>query len=172
MGHLRYMTKHSLRRSNQVFFTTFCLFVWACSTSEVAVDGSARDTSRRDVSGNDSGTNDSGNSDSGNGDSGSSDSGDNICERIQTQYDKLTALTQCDTVEDCHIVTGECGVGLGDCYHVVNNEKSPAQLSALGQMWLDNSCGGAVCDCPAPPDPKFLICDTDGIVGTCRLGND
>jgi hypothetical protein len=60
-------------------------------------------------------------------------------------------MTQCVDQDDCHVLIGQCGAGLGGCHHVVNTGVSQMQLDDLGQAWTDAQCGGGVCDCAEPP---------------------
>ena len=61
-------------------------------------------------------------------------------------------MNSCNSINDCKLVLGQCTVGLGDCYHAVNEAVSSYEIQVLGMNWAANDCGGAVCDCPPPPD--------------------
>ena len=99
----------------------------------------------------------------GDGDGGSTDS----CSEISDDYAALVSNQMCDDHDDCQIVQGQCSVGLGGCYHAVNQSVTQDDLNALGASWFQASCGGGVCDC-APP-PTFAICLNDVCTGSDTL---
>jgi hypothetical protein len=73
------------------------------------------------------------------------------CADIEAAYDMLVGMTGCSDDSDCKIVFGQCGVGLGGCYHAVNSSVDEADLVALGQQYAAGNCTDSVCDCPEPP---------------------
>jgi len=82
------------------------------------------------------------------------------CDEIEAVYDDYVSHTACQDDSDCVSVWGQCGIGVGGCYHVVNREWGQDGLDALGQAWNDAGCSGPVCDCAEPPDT--VVCD-DGV---------
>lgn len=85
------------------------------------------------------------------------------CGTIEGIYEGLTTgdAQRCTVAADCHVLSGQCSVGLGGCYHAVNTDTTQEQLSALGAMYAAASCRSGVCDC-APP-PTSVRCDA----GSC-----
>ncbi|MBW2463511.1 MAG: hypothetical protein JRH11_17810 [Deltaproteobacteria bacterium] len=85
------------------------------------------------------------------------------CGSIELIYEGLTTgdATLCTIDADCHVLSGQCSVGLGGCYHAVNTDTTRDQLAALGAMYTAASCTSAVCDCTAPP--SSVRCDA----GSC-----
>lgn len=74
------------------------------------------------------------------------------CGDIQTQYDALIeASNSCTDDADCQWLYGHCGVGLGECYTLVNLGVDQGDFDALAALWEGASCSGPVCDCPPPP---------------------
>ena len=88
------------------------------------------------------------------------------CQELEAAYAALLdEHTSCVEHADCQRVNGQCSVGLGGCYHAVNNGLTQDELSALGMGYNDAGCTQGVCDC-AEPEPVFC----DG--GTCAFGPD
>ena len=81
------------------------------------------------------------------------------CRKIEDDYQALVSMTMCDQPSDCHLVYGQCGVGLGGCYHAVTTTVTQAQLDALGQEYSQRGCTMAVCDCAQPPNT--ISCDNN-----------
>ena len=75
------------------------------------------------------------------------------CAEIRAAYDDLVSEKNrtCGVPEDCQLLGGQCGVGLGGCYHAVNKTVSQEQIDLLGTRFHDSGCFGAVCRCPGPP---------------------
>jgi hypothetical protein len=63
----------------------------------------------------------------------------------------------CAGDDECHIVVGHCSVGLGGCHYALNTAVEQGELDALGAMWAQGQCGGAVCGCIQPP--VVSVCD-------------
>jgi len=82
------------------------------------------------------------------------------CDEIEALSDAYVSHTACQDDSDCLMVYGQCGIGVGGCYHVVNREWDSAGLEAIGAAWANAGCTGPVCDCAEPPDT--VICD-DGV---------
>jgi len=79
------------------------------------------------------------------------------CEKIQAAYADLVAGAKaCEADVECQALWGQCGVGLGGCYEVVNQSISQQELTQLGQMFNDAGCTMWVCDCMPPP---LVTCD-------------
>ena len=78
-----------------------------------------------------------------------------VCAKVDWDYTNLTVFdfgTKCGVDGDCHIVSGECGHGLGGCWHAVNQNVTQGELDHLGSAWADNGCGTvAICKCAPPP---------------------
>ncbi len=85
------------------------------------------------------------------------------CGTTELIYEGLTtgSAQDCTIDTDCHVLSGQCSVGLGGCYHIVNTDTTHDQIAALGAMYTAASCTSGVCDCAAPPDGAR--CDA----GTC-----
>ena len=74
------------------------------------------------------------------------------CEDIGDAYAALVnEATSCREDGDCQVLNGQCGVGLGGCYEVVNRSLSQGDLSGLGRLFSSADCTQAVCDCAPPP---------------------
>lgn len=87
-----------------------------------------------------------------------------VCQSILDDYAALvTSNTACTQDSDCQLLNGQCGVGVGGCYEIVNQNVTQAQLNDLGRRYSeDDTCVGPVCDCP--PAPEEIFC---GQGGTC-----
>ncbi len=84
------------------------------------------------------------------------------CEQVEAAYrDLLTAFADCTGASECHILLGQCGVGLGGCHEAVNNGLAQERLDALGLQYGNLGCTGSVCRCEPPPQ-------VDCIRGQCR----
>jgi hypothetical protein len=77
--------------------------------------------------------------------------------------DAITAASRCELSEDCHLLNGQCSVGLGGCYEAVNTELEQETLNELGRSFSDLGCTEGVCDCGRPP---AVVCDG----GSCAFG--
>jgi hypothetical protein len=76
------------------------------------------------------------------------------CEEVRASYKTLLTTpehTRCSADADCQTVSGECGLGLGGCYHAVNHSVAQEAVSALGTRYQELSCTGPVCRCARPP---------------------
>ncbi|MCS6912693.1 MAG: hypothetical protein RMK29_17900 [Myxococcales bacterium] len=76
------------------------------------------------------------------------------CTEIRAAYEELVGgnrQTACSRDEDCHLVFGQCGRGLGGCYHAVNHTVRQADVDALGDRYQELMCFGPVCACAPPP---------------------
>lgn len=74
------------------------------------------------------------------------------CDALEDAY--ATALEDhaaCDVDDECVVLNGQCGVGLGGCYVAANRGLTQARLDDLGQAYANAGCTGAVCDCAEPP---------------------
>ncbi|HEY6728007.1 MAG TPA: hypothetical protein VI197_28555 [Polyangiaceae bacterium] len=79
------------------------------------------------------------------------------CSEIEAAYDAYVSHTACQDDSDCTTVLGQCGVGLGGCFHAINRRWEESGLQALGEAWQTKDCGGGVCDCDEPP--LTVVCD-------------
>ncbi len=76
------------------------------------------------------------------------------CEAVRAAYKELLttpAHLRCSADTDCQVVSGECAMGLGGCYHAVNHTITQAAVSALGARFQELGCSGPVCRCARPP---------------------
>lgn len=88
------------------------------------------------------------------------------CEGIDVYYDDLVREAKsCEVAADCQALNGQCGVGLGGCYEIVNQSLTQEQLNEAAAQWTGARCDEnvGVCDC-APP-PTALACDEGVCVG-------
>jgi hypothetical protein len=86
------------------------------------------------------------------------------CEDREAEYAALVEAeenTICQRDEDCRVLTGQCGVGLGGCYEVVNVAVSQDELDALGAGYSGDGCTGGACDCAEPPE---AVCEQNTCV--------
>jgi hypothetical protein len=84
------------------------------------------------------------------------------CDEIETEYEALVTMTDCETDDQCKIVAGHCGDGLGGCDYAVNVGVDSA-LDDLAQAYVDANCPDAVCDCGPPP--ASAMCMNGSCVG-------
>mgnify|MGYP001310931108 CR=1 FL=1 len=89
------------------------------------------------------------------------ETGSTTCSEVQAEYELEVAKTDCSVDEDCKIILGHCGVGLGGCDYAVNVEVDEGYLDTLASTWESLGCTQGVCDC-APP-PASAAC----MAGTC-----
>ncbi len=83
------------------------------------------------------------------------------CEEIEGVYaDLVNSNRACDVDADCQILNGACGVGIGGCYELVNQNVSQENLNGLAEAWSAGECFGPVCDCAEPP--ARAVCN-DGV---------
>jgi hypothetical protein len=74
------------------------------------------------------------------------------CEDLRAGYQAaIEGASACVTNDDCIILNGQCGVGLGGCYASANASLSQEELNALGASFSEQGCTSAVCDCAPPP---------------------
>ena len=76
------------------------------------------------------------------------------CDDVRAAYQALLTAaphTSCSAAADCQTVSGECGLGLGGCYHAVNRAVTQQAVSALGTRYQELGCTGPVCRCTRPP---------------------
>jgi hypothetical protein len=75
------------------------------------------------------------------------------CADIEAAYAFLTGDDHrtCTADADCAIVDGQCGNGLGGCWHAVHVAVRAEALRALGSQYAAIFCTQAVCDCAPPP---------------------
>ena len=85
-----------------------------------------------------------------------SDGGRN-CAAIEADYQALATRTGCQDMQQCQVVNGHCGVGLGGCWYTVNVSVVQADLDMLAAEFTALGCTGGVCRCTAPPN--MAICD-------------
>ncbi len=75
------------------------------------------------------------------------------CEDVRAVYDLITRdLGRLCDGEECHVVLGDCGIGLGDCYYAVSTRIRQEDLAALARRFGELRCVGPVCFCAPPPD--------------------
>ena len=75
----------------------------------------------------------------------------NSCEDIEASYNgALEGASSCQTADDCQLLFGQCGVGLGGCYEAANMSLSQDDLAELGAAYSEAQCTSAVCDCISP----------------------
>ena len=84
------------------------------------------------------------------------------CDEIRDLYEYLVRDLgrTCTGEGECQLLWGQCGVGLGGCYHPVNQLVRQEMLSALGERFWMSGCTDAVCDCAQPPEE--ILCEEDG----------
>ena len=86
------------------------------------------------------------------------------CSDIEAEYQAaLTTGAVCSVSADtCHVVNGHCGVGLGGCYHAVNDGVTQGALNEIAGRWSGLSCdvGRPVCDCAVPPSSASCVADS------------
>jgi hypothetical protein len=76
------------------------------------------------------------------------------CEGIEAEYARLIISNRsCAGPQDCQVLDGQCGVGLGGCYEAVNMSVSQDELGQMGRRYNVIGCTEAVCDCAPPPSP-------------------
>lgn len=82
------------------------------------------------------------------------------CPQLEADYAALVTPPACSGPEDCQVLNGQCGVGLGGCYELSNGAVTQAELDALGAAYSAASCTSAVCDCAeaAPVDCVDDVC--------------
>ena len=73
------------------------------------------------------------------------------CENVEAMYAGAVSHQSCNAPEDCQILAGQCGGGLGGCWEVTNTGVTQAQLEALAAQFATLGCISAVCKCAAPP---------------------
>jgi hypothetical protein len=85
------------------------------------------------------------------------------CNEIEAEYEALVTMTDCDADDQCKIIQGHCGVGLGGCDYAVNVGVSETALDELADAYTDANCTNGVCDCAAPP--ASAVCMDGACVG-------
>jgi hypothetical protein len=92
-----------------------------------------------------------------------------ICGELEAQYEALvTDNTACEKDADCQALQGQCGVGLGGCWELVNQTIKQDDLVSLGQKFSQAGCTQWMCKCMLPPVPACVegVCsvkpDTEG----------
>jgi hypothetical protein len=83
------------------------------------------------------------------------------CSEIEAEYESLVTMTDCQGDDECKIIAGHCGVGLGGCDYAVNVSVAVTALDDLAEAYVAGNCTNGVCDC-APP-PASAVC----MNGTC-----
>jgi hypothetical protein len=80
------------------------------------------------------------------------------CDSIKAAYAKLVGPESrtCTADADCHVLFGQCSVGLGGCWEVVNGSVQTEDLAALGKQYAQSGCTQGVCDCPG--SPEMAVC--------------
>jgi hypothetical protein len=108
------------------------------------------------------------------------------CAEIEADYAALVGPAACEAPEDCELLNGACGLGLGGCYELSNGSTTQAQLDELGLRYADAGCTSGVCDCaeppavdcveqvcvPAEPAPRCVWTATSSLPGVTLLGPD
>ena len=84
------------------------------------------------------------------------------CARIKARYQQLVSRTSCQTDADCHMVDGQCSLGLGGCAHAVNTAVTERALSSLGQFFQAGGCATGRCRC------RRIASDTSCVAGRCQ----
>ncbi len=82
---------------------------------------------------------------------GAGSGGSSACQAIESAYAARVAQTTCSQASDCQILGGQCSVGLGGCYEIVNRSVTESELQSLGQQYQASGCTSGVCDCAEPP---------------------
>jgi hypothetical protein len=133
------------------------------SAGESAGETSAGETSAGETSAGETsaGETSAGETSAGETSAGETSGGFGSCAEIEAAYESEVSLAQCSVDEDCKIVLGHCGVGLGGCDYAVNVEVSETLLDQLADAYVAANCTQGVCDC-APP-PAMAVC----VEGTC-----
>lgn len=98
------------------------------------------------------------------GETGTTGGGLEGCLDIAATYEELVAKIVCNSDEQCHVLDGHCEIGLGGCWHVVNQEVTQDDLDTLADTFEGLACMGGVCAC-APPPAKAECKD-----GMCSAG--
>jgi hypothetical protein len=84
------------------------------------------------------------------------------CAEIEADYQRLAMSSTCEMSNQCKVVIGHCGVGLGGCHYTVNQLVTQADLDALAMEWTMLGCTGPVCRCIAPPNSSVcnnMVCE-------------
>ena len=82
-----------------------------------------------------------------------------VCDEINETYEQIQTGYDCEFDNDCVAIWGDCDVGLGGCHYSVNISDYPEDLiQPMIVSWMENQCGGAVCDCSALPN---AVCESN-----------
>ena len=87
------------------------------------------------------------------------------CDDIEENYLVLHSgeYAECEYDIDCIPVWGHCDVSLGGCHYAVNALNYPEEeINEQVDLWLENDCMAAVCDCM---DLPYAVCNDD----SCEL---
>jgi hypothetical protein len=75
-----------------------------------------------------------------------------VCSDATAQYSFLVDAPQtCAADDECHVLNGHCGSGIGGCFHITNGDVTQADLDAIAGDFTSADCTMWVCDCMAPP---------------------
>jgi hypothetical protein len=98
--------------------------------------------------------------------------GPNQCEQVEQEYNALVNENKgCRADDECQILYGQCGVGLGGCYEIVNQNVSQEDLNALAAQHDPVECFSPVCSCTPPPERAACVentCVADEGGGLCE----
>lgn len=76
------------------------------------------------------------------------------CADIEAEYRRVVRDgSACAIDDECMVLSGQCGVGLGGCYEATSRDVSSV-LGELGRQFAELGCTSAVCDCDDPPGAR------------------
>ncbi len=96
-----------------------------------------------------------------------------VCEEIDEVYNELIDNAKgCQVDDDCQVLNGACGVGVGGCYEYVNTSITQEDLDEIASGFQQEGCGDTACGCEdftPPPACNAGICGElrDGPPETC-----
>jgi hypothetical protein len=74
------------------------------------------------------------------------------CDGLRRVYrEQIEAARGCAGDADCHVVSGDCAVGLEGCWHLVNRSLTSEDTAAIAARCTELGCTGPVCRCAPPP---------------------
>jgi hypothetical protein len=74
------------------------------------------------------------------------------CDGLRRVYrEQIEAARGCAVDADCHVVSGDCAVGLEGCWHLVNRSLTSEDTAAIADRFVELGGTGPVCRCAPPP---------------------